>query len=89
MSTQNIRIPSPPRFNLINQGQPFSTSNHEKIESPRKSDTSLKDAQLEQVLKDHPVLYEYMMLNEHENISTTSELQNYYNSGRYNPAESS
>ena len=35
------------------------------------------------------MLYDYITLNERENITTADDLQQYYQSGRYQPAENS
>lgn len=47
------------------------------------------DLHLQSLFEDHPILYDYMMLNEKEAISTTEELLAFHASGRYRPAESS
>lgn len=41
------------------------------------------------LFEDHPVLYDYMMLNQEENISTVDQLMAYHASGSYRPAEQS
>lgn len=42
---------------------------------------------IKNMFEDHPVLYDYLLLNAEENISTVDELIQYSQSGRYRPQE--
>lgn len=41
------------------------------------------------MFEDHPILYDYMMLNKADNISTSDDLTAFYYSGKYRPQENS
>jgi hypothetical protein len=46
-------------------------------------------AHLKSIFENHPILSDYMALNDQEGISTGEELVRYVNSGRYRPIENS